>query len=317
MKKIFIIILLTGIIAVSYAADENAGTTGFTFSRLSFSPRASAMGSAYAGIANDAEAVFFNPGGLYQLQDSQLNAVYMSYLDGINCGSLIFAKPIDDRSAYAIYSRFLSTSETKTLSDDQGNYLGTDGTFGFLDLEAGGALSYHITNSLNLGATAKMLFESIDGHSASMFAVDLGIYHITENENLHIGISLRNLGFQRWAFTSSEYEENLPSLVDLGFGFQINPKILLAADFYKPFKNDYYTRFGLEIAPMENLKIRAGYKSDAADWKTGGSGEKLAGLTGGFGINWDRYEFSYAILSYGDLGLVNQLGINYKLKGNK
>ena len=316
MKKIFVIIILTGYITVSFAASENAGTTGFTFARLSFSPRASAMGSAYAGISNDAEAVFFNPAGLYQLQDTQFNAVYMNYLDGINCGSLIYAKPIDDHSAYAIYTRFLSTTETKTLSDEQGNYLGTDGTFGYSDLETGGSFSYHITKSLNLGTTAKMLFESIDGNTASMFALDLGIYHITENENLHIGISLRNLGFQLSSFTSTDYEENLPSLIDLGMGFQINPKILLAADFYKPFKNDYYTRFGVEITPLDKLKIRAGYKSDATDWKTGGSGEALAGITGGFGINWDRYEFNYAFLSYGDLGIVNQFGINYKFKGN-
>ncbi|MCF7910920.1 MAG: PorV/PorQ family protein [Candidatus Cloacimonetes bacterium] len=317
MKKIFSIILLTGLITFCFAASENAGTTGFTFSRLLFSPRASAMGSAYTGVSSDAEAVFFNPAGLYQITGTQVSAVYMNYLEGINCGSLVYAKSLNNHSAYALYSRFLSTTETRTLSDAQGNYLGTDGTFGYSNIDAGGSYSYHFSNSLNLGSTARLLYESIDGNSASAFAFDLSLYHITENENLHIGIALRNLGFQLSSFTSDNYKENLPALVDLGFGFQIIPALLLAADFYKPFQNDYYLRYGLEVIPQENLRIRAGYKSEATDWKTGGSGETLAGLTGGFGIIWDRYEINYAFMSSGDLGFVNQVGICYKLKGNQ
>jgi len=317
MKKIISIILLTGLISLCYAIHEDAGTTGFTFSRLLFSPRASAMGSAYAGVSSDAEAVFFNPAGLYQINNTQVNAVYMNYLDGINCGALVYAKPLTDHSTYALYSRFLSTTETRTLSDAMGNYLGTDGTFGYSNIEAGGSYSYHVSNSLNLGGTGKLLYESIDGNSASAFALDLALYHITENEKLHIGIAMRNLGFQISSFTAEKYQENLPATVDLGFGFQIIPALLLAADFYKPFNNDYYTRFGLEIIPQENLRIRAGYKSDASDLKTGGSGEALAGLTGGFGVVWDCYEINYAFMAYGDLGFVNQLGINYKFKGNR
>ncbi len=315
MKKISLIILLVCLASYGFAIHEDAGTTGFAFARLLFSPRASAMGSAYSGVADDAEAVFFNPAGLYQLNNSQINAVYMKYLEGINCGSLIFAIPVNERSTFAFYSRFLSTTETRTLSDSQGNYLGTDGTFGFSDIEIGGSYAYHVSNSLNLGGTAKVLYESIDGKSASALALDLGIYHITENKNLHIGIALRNIGLQLSSFTSSKYKENLPTLADLGFGFRVIPALLLAADIYKPFKGDYYTRFGAEIAFHDYLMIRVGYKSDASDWKTGGNNESLAGITGGFGINWDKYEISYTFLSYGDLGFVNQIGINYKFMG--
>ncbi len=315
MKKIIMITFLVCLTSYGFAIHENSGTTGFTFARLLFSPRASAMGSAYSGVADDAEAVFFNPAGLYQLNNSQINAVYMKYLEGINCGSLIYAKSINERSAFALYSRFLSTTETKTLSDTQGNYLGTDGTFGFSDIEAGGSYAYHVSNSLNLGGTAKVLYESIDGKSASALAVDLGIYHITENKNLHVGIALRNIGLQLSSFTDSRYKENLPTLVDLGFGFRPIPVLLLAVDVYKPFKDDYYARFGAEFAFQKYLKIRIGYKSDASNWKTGGSNETLAGFTGGFGVNWDRYEISYTFLSYGDLGFVNQIGINYKFMG--
>jgi hypothetical protein len=316
MKKITVFILLLFAVSAVFAVHEDAGSTGFAFARLLFSPRASAMGSAYAGVANDAEAVFFNPAGLFQINHTQIEAVYMNYLEGINCGSVIYARPVNNRATYAVYSRFLSTSETRTLSDAQGNYLGTDGSFGFSDLETGAAYSYHISQTLNLGATGKVLYESIDGKSAVMLAIDLGIYHITENENLHVGIALRNLGTQLSSFTESGYEENLPALADLGFGFQIFEPLLLSADLYKLFKGDYYSRFGSEITPHQNLKIRIGYKSDGGDWKTGGDGEALAGLTAGFGVLWQQYELNYAFASYGNLGIVNQIGIKYKFEGN-
>lgn len=314
MKKLLIFIIALSLTAGIFAASLDAGTTGFAFSRLLFSPRASAMGSAYAGIADDAEAVFYNPAGLFQVDKSEINAVYMQYLQDINCGSLVFVKPLNENATYSVYTRFLSTTETRTLSDDQGNYLGTDGTFGYSNIEAGASYSYHISQTVNLGGTFKFLNESIDGNSAAMGAVDLGIYHITQNENLHVGIVLRNLGFQLSSFTDSEYEENLPVLADLGFGFKPLKTLTLSADLYKPFKGDLYTRIGAEYIIHPNFYLRAGYKNDGSDWKTGGDNEGLSGLTAGFGINWLRYELNYAVLSYGDLGMVNQIGIKYKFK---
>jgi hypothetical protein len=317
MKRTVIAILLISLHLITWAAGEGAGTTGFAFSRLLFSPRASAMGSAYAGIADDGEAIFYNPAGLFQIENTQINAIYMQYLEGINCGAVSFVKPGGNKLAYGIYSRFLSTTEERTLSDELGNYLGTSGTFGYSNIEAGGSFAYHFSQTLNVGGTVKLLHESIDGNSASAFAIDLGIYHITENENLHIGISLRNLGLQLSHFTESEYEEELPTLADLGFGFQLMPALLLAADIYKPFKGEYYSRFGLEIGAHEQLRLRIGYKSDGSDWRTGGKSELFAGFTGGFGVFWERYEINYAFVSYGDLGYVNQLGIKYTLDGKK
>lgn len=312
MKRFFLVICLTLISLNCLAVHEDAGTTGFAFAQLSFSPRASAMGSAYNGIANDSETVFYNPAGLYQIQRTQVNAVYMNYLEGINCGSILFAKKNSPQSAYAVYTRFLSTTETRTLSDDQGNYLGTDGEFGFSDIEAGTSYSYHVSNTLNLGATGKILYEFIDGNSAGILAFDLGLFHITENENLHAGISVKNIGFQLSSFTSSNYKENLPTVADFGLSYNIENIALVAADVFKELKGDYYLRFGLEYSPHTNLRLRTGYKSDGTDWKTGGDWEALSGLTGGFGIFWRNYEFNYAFMSYGDLGLVNQLGIKYK-----
>ena len=59
------------------------------------------------------------------------------------------------------------------------------------------------------------------------------------------------------------------------------------------------------------LALRGGYKSNAKDWRAGGDNETFAGISFGFGIFWQKYTVDYAIISYGDLGYVNQVSLKY------
>ncbi|MCF7920014.1 MAG: PorV/PorQ family protein [Candidatus Cloacimonetes bacterium] len=309
--KFILTFLLICFTLSSWALSEDAGTTGFAFFKLAFSPRAAALGYAFAGVANDPEAVFYNPAGLYQLKEKQISAVYMSYLEDINCGAVIYSHPRSDNANTTFYARFLTTEETRTESDEQGNYLGTNGTFGASDLELGAAYAHHFSSTLNVGATAKFIYESLDSNSALAFACDFGLYHITTNPKLHFGLVLRNVGIQLSSFTSSNYDEHLPVTADLGFGYRANSKLLLAADIYRPLNSDFYGRFGIEYTFHQMLQLRLGYKTDATDWKKGADGDALAGFSGGFALNWQKYILNYAFLSYGDLGLVNQISLTY------
>lgn len=316
MKKISILLIMCITISL-WGLSEDVGTTGFAFAKLNFSPRASAMGFAYAGVADDYEAVFYNPAGLFQHKKSEIAVIYMNYIADINCGALIYSRPLKENINLAFYSKFLSTEETRTLSDDQGNYLGTDGTFGASNIEAGAAAAYHINNTLNIGSTVKFLYESLDSNSASALAFDFGIYHITTNEKLHVGIVLRNIGVQLSSFTESDYEENLPSIIDIGFGYRAHKRLILSADLYRPLKSDFYERFGIEFTPAgipdDMLKLRLGYKTDGTDWQKGADSDALAGFSGGFALSWYKYSLSYAFLSYGNLGVTNQISLSYKL----
>jgi long-subunit fatty acid transport protein len=69
--KYKIISLMLLLYVVNVAAEDTAGTTGFTFLKVNYSARAAAMGNAYTGLANDAGAVFFNPAGLVQIKFPQ------------------------------------------------------------------------------------------------------------------------------------------------------------------------------------------------------------------------------------------------------
>jgi hypothetical protein len=73
-------------------------------------------------------------------------------------------------------------------------------------------------------------------------------------------------------------------------------------------------KFGLEgqIHPM--LIVRGGYNANSADWKTGGDWDWSSGFTFGAGFNWKNYNLDYGISSYGNLGFVNQLTLQYQFR---
>jgi hypothetical protein len=82
-------------------------------------------------------------------------------------------------------------------------------------------------------------------------------------------------------------------------------------DISKPAGANLNARFGLEYALHPMLCLRTGYNTNSADWKTGGDWDWASGLTFGTGFNWKNYKLDYGIASYGNLGFVNQLTLNY------
>ncbi len=309
--KIMILLLFVAMGSFLSGINENAGTSGFSFLKVRYSARPAAMGNAFVGLADDASAVFFNPSGLVQIKTSKIQATYMNYLDGINCGSLVYVRPFSEKFSLAGFAQFLTANETRTIADDAGNYLGTAGEFGISDLIAGVSLSRYILDILNIGINLKYIQESLDGNVASAIAFDVGILHQTTNENLKVGIVFKNLGTQIGYYSDSKYEENLPRVITVGFNYHPNSKLHVLLDLNKPLDLDFSGRMGLEYMVHQKLALRAGYRSEASDWRNGGDLEFLAGMSFGLGFNFRSYQIDYSVNSFGDLGFVNQITLGY------
>jgi hypothetical protein len=314
MKKALLIIATLFLLGNLKAINENAGTSGFSFFKVTYSARAAAMANAYTGLADQEDAVFFNPAGLTQISKPQAGATYMSYFDGVNCGSLVYTQPLQNEFYRAAFTQFLSASETKTLADANGNYAGTDGSFGVSEFLAGASVSKHFSDMVNVGLSVKFLQETLDEHSASAAAIDIGILHQTTNQNLKVGLALKNLGKQLSYFSKEEYQEKLPQTLQIGFSYHPDPALFLNLDLYKPLEYDFSALVGAEYRLHQMFCLRAGYKSNAKDWKTEGDYNSFAGFSMGFGLNWQNYNLDYSINSYGDLGFVHQISLRYSFK---
>lgn len=313
MKKFFIMSLLIMLTMILSAENENAGTSGFTFLKVNYSARSAAMGNAYTGLSNDADAVFFNPAGLVQVRSPQASLTYMNYIDGVNCGSAVYVLPYNEKTSFGVFAKGLSATEERTIANEMGQFEGIDGTFGMSDVVFGISAARYLLDMLDVGLNVKYIQESLDDKSASAIAIDAGIIHQSTNENLKVGISFRNFGKQLSYYTDNEYEEIMPMTLTVGFNYHPKEKLYATVDVYKPLDNDIFGRIGLEYKVHKLLDLRAGYKTNASDWATGGDNDFLSGISAGAGFNLQQYNLllDYAIVSYGDLGLVNQISIKY------
>lgn len=311
MKLKFVILTLTICVGLM-AENELAGTTGFAFLKVNYSARATAMGNAYTGLSNGADAVFFNPAGLDQIINPELAISYMNYFDGIQTGAVSYTRKLNSTTHIATFIKYMNSSETRTLSDESGQYLGEDGTFGFSNMVLGVSGSRFINQYITIGANLKFLLDILDENSASAIAADIGLLHQTTNENLKLGVTFRNFGKQLTSYTESDYSENLPNIISVGFSYHPVEKIYATFDINKPLVGEYSAKAGAEYQVHNLLALRAGYKSNAKDWKAGGDWEAISGLSFGMGINWKTYVLDYAVASYGDLGFINNITVSYR-----
>ncbi|RLC52781.1 MAG: hypothetical protein DRZ79_00580 [Candidatus Cloacimonadota bacterium] len=312
MKKTITLLLFVAYTLSFFAINESAGTKGFQFLKLNFSARAVGMGNAYTALSDDASAVFFNPAGLIQVKSKEIATTYMSYFEGIQSGSLVFVFPKSKTRTLAVFTQYLTANETRELQDEDGNYSGSAGTFGMSDLIIGVSDSRLINNILNIGFNIKYVRESLDDNSASALVFDVSVLHQTAHKNLKVGVALKNIGRQLTYFTNSKYKEGLPTVFDVGFRFHPDRRLFIVFDLIKPLDGDFAGNIGTEYQIHKMFALRAGYKSNATDWRIGGDYEILSGMSFGVGFNWKRYNVDYAIVSYGDLGLVNQISLKYK-----
>jgi hypothetical protein len=310
--KILLTLLLLISLAPLAAQSEAAGTTGFDTLKLIYSARTTAMGGAVTGLSGNTAALNFNPAAILRAPHRSVTATVFNHFVGSAGGSVDYVYPRDTFVAYGASMRYWNSgSMDRTEISDSGELIETGESFGAQSLVASVSMARFISLSLDLGASAKFIFDSIDDANASALMFDLGLLHHTVNENVKVGLSLRNIGMQTSYFSESEYKERLPVTYNAGLSLRLSPELISALDIGKAGGENIIVRLGMEYSLYPSLALRAGFKSNAGDYHMG----SFLGYSGGgsLGLGWKTGDFDldYALSSYGDLGFINQISLNY------
>src|ERR1035438_1812695 len=91
MKRLLILLCCWVPGMAAQAADP--GTTSANFLKLSIGPRATAMGEAQVGLADDVYATYWNPAGLAQIQNREAGFVQTQYIQDIQSQYAAYAQP--------------------------------------------------------------------------------------------------------------------------------------------------------------------------------------------------------------------------------
>ncbi len=289
--------------AAGYAGG--VGTTGAQFLKIGQGARAVAMGGAFSAIADNADAIYWNPAGLGGQKTRQATASYSQYVQGINYGFIGYSQELC-KGVMGIGLNYLSVTdiERRTLDTDL-----NDGTFGANDSAL--YLSYGreklFCDNLSLGANLKFIRQTLDDKSAQSYALDLAGLYKTPIDKLTASLGVYNIGTQ---VKFVDEGDPLPMDVRAGLAYRLfNNNLVVAADV-----NDYivdtrlYTQVGAEYNMGKIVSIRGGYTLGMDSDKLGG----MAGLSTGFGVHvWD-IQLDYAFVPMGELNDTNRITISTK-----
>lgn len=283
------------------------------FVDVGYGARPVAMGSAYSGLADDANALFWNPAGLNQLAEKQAAFTTANILGIIRYNIISFAMPIKIGEAQqgggvaVISSGDEALKEFTLLAGYSRRIAGVD-----LGLNLKYRYASFGKNSLDRGESevfsdieySDALANQVHG-SANGFGLDLGIMYQL-NEKIRCGMMVRDL-FSPVSWNSSvnnpalktkgKYTENVPTEVIVGTSYKVFDEFLVTADYQPALSKDVSNmiRGGAELTLFKHFFVRAGLQdivNDQPDEKyVFGLGLQM-NIGKGTGISFD---YSYVI----------------------
>src|SRR3972149_5088689 len=150
------------------------------------------MGGAFVSQANDASALYWNPGSLAKLQNSRVMFTHTFWLADINHDFAGIVLKIGDQHTIGISYTSLTMGDMKVRTEIYPE--GTGELFTVSDYSLGVSYGLNLTEDFSIGFTGKYVGENIWHMSASTIAFDFGLLYYTPIKNLKLGMSVSNVG---------------------------------------------------------------------------------------------------------------------------
>ncbi|HUV59146.1 MAG TPA: PorV/PorQ family protein [Desulfatiglandales bacterium] len=273
------------------------GTSSVSFLRIDTGARPVGMGGVFCGIADDVNAIHYNPAGIIQLKRKEIIVTHNEWIEGIRTESLGYAHPVNKYWVLGLTLDYLYITglvERDVYGNESGKTFG--GNNGVLAL----ALGRKLQDNISVGANFKIIREAVKDKNSLAYAMDIGfLYRLTK---LKLGIAVQNLGTK-----IKLYEEafSLPLNFKFGLGYKLIENMELGLDVNIPMDNEIDVRMGSEYWVASTIALRVGYKTNQEE-HTG------IGVSAGLGFRYRNYQIDYSFLPFGDLGNTHRISLNVK-----
>lgn len=287
MGSLFIGILLAA--SPAFAAETAV------FLDIGVGARGLGMGGAYTALADDANAIYWNPAGLAHLDKREVTASDAELGLGARLGFAGYAHPTS-RGTLAAAVTYLSQSAL----DGRDAFGRPTGSFSASDAAVTGAYGFK-TDFVDLGVGVKYLRSHIGSLEAQGAAMDFGARRVLGGAgpgHLVLGATLRNVGSE---LKYDIQRNDLPLRLAGGAAYALPRGRTLALEIQNgPRGTGTDVGFGGEIRALESVFLRLGYSTKNV--AVGGAGFDAArGLTAGLGLVKRGCRFDYSAQAAGEL----------------
>ncbi len=318
----FICIIFPQLIVAQLLPDlggQRRGTTAAQFLKIGLGARAIGMGEAFTAVANDAEALYWNPAGISRFNK---HAIVFSHNQWLVDTQLEFAGAVyhlDAANSFGVAVTYLHTEDMIETTELQP--FGTGRTFGFSDFLLSISYARNMTNQFSFGVSTKFMQETIAELDMRALLFDLGIRYETGWKSVRFAAMVSNFGGDMQPTGSYEMQtlDNQrievddfqsfppPTLFRVGVATELieneNHRVTTSVQLNHPNDNAENINLGLEYWWQNRFAIRGGYKTAQAE----------ESYSAGFGLNFPitlaDFRLDYAFTQFGRLGSVNRFAI--------
>lgn len=303
-------------------AFDKIGTTAAVFLKIGQGARAAGMAGAFVAVADDPSALYWNPAGLARLRGNGGGGSYVRWFGGLNMGYLALHARVGTYAALGLSGVYLVSPEEEITTLTQPD--GTGLTYRYQAASWGLSYARDLTDRVSVGATFKLIQESVSRTSATSLAFDIGSLYRTDWMGLTIGMALANFG-GRMTLSGGElltyvdpYPElggnpleegslrprtwSVPTLFRVGVALRPRPPLLLSLQITHTSEARQTEEIGGEYTSGP-FQLRAGVKIGYDEGR----------YTLGASFRGGRFLLHYAFEDYGLLGSAQRLGLQYRL----
>jgi hypothetical protein len=288
-------VIAIGAAALPCAAAGSAGSDPFAFLFLDANARPVALGGAYTALANDANALLYNPAGLGRLSQSEATFMHNEYLQDITQDYAAIAT----QSGWSVnFNRLgLANIPRTTISNPDG-----DGSTSYNDLALGLGYGQALTDSLSLGVGVKFIREDFDTVNMQGEGLDLGgLYTPPAVPGLSVGVAAQNIGPKTYGAP-----EQMPFNMRAGTAYTFHlggTTHTVTADVEKERVQRVIFAAGVETLILDPLSLRVGYNS---------GNDQGSGVTMGVGFRFRALSADYAFVAMGQAGNAQRLSVTFR-----
>lgn len=286
-------------------------TTGIAIFRHGVGARQLGMADVAVGIADDVNAIFYNPAGLAQINKLELNAMYFDNIVDTKDEAVSLAYPLRNgifgrKASVGLGIKAYQGGAFEYIQwDDVNNVeLGRKTLKAENDYMASIAYAEEIADGIYVGLAIKGIHSTlVEDYTASAVAADIGILSKTPIEGLSVGLSLLNNGTE---MKFIEEGDALPQRTVVGVGYKMKPMqsvdLKVGVDYISERDVDGIANVGVEVGLLNMVMVRFGYLTDS----------DLGSVTMGIGISlgWIQLDYGYAMMD--ELGNLQKASLTFR-----
>lgn len=294
----------------SESLQYRVGISGLGFLKISQGARAVGMADCFTALADDINAIYWNPAGLTQLDRLEYNLSYTRWLvnSTVYAAGLAYNTRSPRNDVFGISLIRFKPEDTEETTIYQPNGTGRNIDMG--DIAVGLVYAIQLTNKFSVGLRGQWIQETLLDDKVSTVALDVSTLFYTGFGSSRVAMAFKNFGSDDSVENGKKFFKPLVYNIALAsefFGQKGDPFYLTVAG-ESVFVIDYDQRYhiGAEVWIADMLALRAGAKfgygaKDPWGWFDYKGEQFTAGVGVKLPVGERKITFDFAYTQHDDL----------------